>query len=375
MYEKQQLTNSVVQIESVSREKNVFIHSGLVNQGIIQLGDRFVGQVDKLSRRRAQANHTATHLLQSALKSVIDPSVGQRGSLVAFDRLRFDFNCSRPLDSDELNNIENLVNGWITEDHPIIVNTMPIDEALAAGALAMFGEKYGEIVRVIDVPGVSMELCGGTHVETTSELGLFKVISESGVASGIRRVEAVAGLAALEYLNEREAIVRQLSELFKSQSHEIVSRVLALQKEVKEKNKELAVVRESMALAKVHAYLGQTTTIGNSQVIVERLDDVDGSSMQSAAQDLIQRLGDQSAIIFGGLPESSNLSKVIFVAAFGQKLIEQGLQAGKFIGPLSKICGGGGGGRPHLAQAGGRDGTKLQEALDFAKKELENFLS
>ena len=360
----------IVAIEAVSRNRSVFVHSGRVERGSVSVGDVVHGQVDRACRRRAQANHTATHLLQSALKQVVDPGIGQAGSLVDFDRLRFDFHCPRAITAEELEQIETLINGWITEAHSLEVQEMAIEKAKAAGAVAMFGEKYADVVRVVDVPGVSMELCGGTHVSNTAEIGLFKIVSESGVAAGIRRIEAVAGAAVLAYLNERDAVVKQLGERFKAQPAEIVDRVLTLQSELKASQKALASAREELALAKSAALASQAEAIGDFQVLISRLDGVEGGGLQSAAQGLVDQLGEGAAVVLGGLPDPSDLGKVILVAAFGKGVIAKGQQAGKFIGAVAKACGGGGGGRPNLAQAGGRDGAALDAALEQAKGEL-----
>ena len=360
----------IVVIEAVSRNRSVFVHSGRVERGSVSVGDVVHGQVDRACRRRAQANHTATHLLQSALKQVVDPGIGQAGSLVDFDRLRFDFHCPRAITAEELEQIETLINGWIAEAHSLEVQEMAIEKAKAAGAVAMFGEKYADVVRVVDVPGVSMELCGGTHVSNTAEIGLFKIVSESGVAAGIRRIEAVAGAAVLAYLNERDAVVKQLGERFKAQPAEIVDRVLTLQSELKASQKALASAREELALAKSAALASQAEAIGDFQVLISRLDGVEGGGLQSAAQGLVDQLGEGAAVVLGGLPDPSDLGKVILVAAFGKGVIAKGQQAGKFIGAVAKACGGGGGGRPNLAQAGGRDGAALDAALEQAKGEL-----
>ena len=360
----------IVVIEAVSRNRSVFVHSGRVERGSVSVGDVVHGQVDRTCRRRAQANHTATHLLQSALKQVVDPGIGQAGSRVDFDRLRFDFHCPRAITAAELEQIETLINGWITEAHSLEVQEMAIEKAKAAGAVAMFGEKYADVVRVVDVPGVSMELCGGTHVSNTAEIGLFKIVSESGVAAGIRRIEAVAGAAVLAYLNERDAVVKQLGERFKAQPAEIVDRVLTLQSELKASQKALASAREELALAKSAALASQVEAIGDFQVLISRLDGVEGGGLQSAAQGLVDQLGEGAAVVLGGLPDPSDLGKVILVAAFGKGVIAKGQQAGKFIGAVAKACGGGGGGRPNLAQAGGRDGAALDAALEQAKGEL-----
>ena len=365
----------IVCIEEVTKKNNIFIHSGTIKRGVLRVNDSVTTKVDNLCRRRAKANHTATHLLQSALKIVLDPSVGQRGSLVAFDRLRFDFNSSAPVKSSELQQIENLVNKWICENHPIVIETMSKNKAIEAGALAMFGEKYGEIVRVVDVPGVSKELCGGTHVINTSELGIFKIISESGIASGIRRIEAVAGPSVLDYLNDRDIVVKQLSELFKAQPIEICERVIALQQEITDTKKDLVLAKKELALAKVLVLAKQATSIGSSKVLVERIDEIDGSALQNAASSLITQLGEDSAVILGGIPDLSIQDKVIFVAAFGAKLVSSGLNASKFIVSIARRCGGGGGGRPNLAQAGGKDASALDESLTIAKTELVRSLN
>lgn len=371
----------IVAIERVSRNRSVFVHSGRIERGSLAIGDLVTAQVDRTCRRRAQANHTATHLLQAALKQVVDPGIGQAGSLVDFDRLRFDFHCPRAVTPAELEQIEALINGWIADAHTLEVQEMAIEKAKAAGAVAMFGEKYADVVRVVDVPGVSMELCGGTHVANTAEIGLFKIVAESGVAAGIRRIEAVAGPAVLAYLNERDAVVKQLGERFKAQPGEIVERVAQLADELKATGKALAAARGELALAKAAALVAQAEPLGATpagepfQRLVARLDGVEGAGLQSAAQGLADQLGDGAAVVLGGLPDPADLGKVILVAAFGKAVIGAGLQAGKFIGAVAKACGGGGGGRPNLAQAGGRDGAALDGALELARTELQAALA
>lgn len=364
----------IVMVESVSRNRSVFVHSGRVQRGALAVGDVVHGRVDRACRRRAQANHTATHLLQAALKQEVDPGIGQAGSLVSFDRLRFDFHCPRAVTAEELERIESLINGWIADAHALEVQEMAIENAKAAGAVAMFGEKYADVVRVVDVPGVSMELCGGTHVANTAEIGLFKIVSESGVAAGIRRIEAVAGAAVLPYLNERDAVVKQLGERFKAQPGEIIERVTALQDELKATGKALAAAQAELAVAKSAALATKAVAVGDFQLLVERLDGVDGTGLQGAAQSLADQLGDGAAVVLGGLPDPADQGKVILVAAFGKAVIAQGQQAGKFIGGIAKLCGGGGGGRPNLAQAGGRDGAALASALEAASHQLRESL-
>ena len=365
----------IVAIGSVNRQRDVFVHAGTVERGQLAVGDVLTAQVDRSCRRRAQAHHTATHLLQAALKQVVDEGISQAGSLVDVDRLRFDFHCPRAVSAAELEQLEALINGWIAEAHSLEVQEMAIDAAKAAGAVAMFGEKYADVVRVVDVPGVSMELCGGTHVANTAEIGLFKIVSEAGVASGIRRIEAVAGPAVLAYLNERDGVVKQLTERFKVQPAEICERVSALQEELKGVSKALTAARSELAVAKAAALAAQAEAIGAYQLLVARLDGVEGAALQSAAQGLADQLGDGAAVVLGGLPDPADQGKVILVAAFGKAVIAAGQQAGKFIGGVAKACGGGGGGRPNLAQAGGRDGAALAGALEQAGESLRQALA
>ncbi|MCT0208739.1 alanine--tRNA ligase [Synechococcus sp. CS-1332] len=360
----------IVRIDAVSRNRSVFVHGGRIERGTLAVGEVVQARVDRSCRRRAQAHHTATHLLQAALKQVIGDGVSQAGSLVDVDRLRFDFHCPRALTPAELEQIEDLVNGWIAEAHPLEVGEMELERARAAGAVAMFGEKYGEVVRVVDVPGVSMELCGGTHVANTAEIGLFRIVAETGVAAGIRRIEAVAGPALLPYLRERDRVVRELADRFKAQPAEILERVAAQAEELRATAKELAAVRGALAVAKASALGELAETIGSHRLLVQRLDGVDGAGLQEAAQCLQQQLGVGAAVVLGGLPDPAELGKVMLVAAFGAAVVASGAKAGAFIGGIAQLCGGGGGGRPQLAQAGGRDGAALDGALVEARRRL-----
>ncbi|HEY9823857.1 MAG TPA: alanine--tRNA ligase [Stenomitos sp.] len=360
----------LVRIEDVQKESGIFIHYGRIERGLLQLGDEVTAQIDRACRRRAQANHTATHLLQAALKKLVDESISQAGSLVAFDRLRFDFNFNRGLKPEELQHVEDQINIWIAEAHDTEIAEMSLVDAKTKGAIAMFGEKYSDHVRVIDVPGVSMELCGGTHVRNTAEIGLFKIVSETGVASGVRRIEAVAGPAVLEYLNVRDVVVKELGDRFKAKPEELPERVANLQTELKQTQKQLEALKAEVALAKSTQLLSQATTIGDFKVLVATLEGVDAAALQTAAEQLLQKMG-EGAVVLGSAPEAQ---KVSLVAAFSPGVNKQGLQAGKFIGSIAKIRGGGGGGRPNLAQAGGRDPSKLQEALASAQAQLHTTL-
>ncbi len=362
--------NLVIRVEDVKKEGAFFVHFGKVERGTVEVGSKVSAKIDRACRRRAQANHTATHLLQAALKALVDDSISQAGSLVDFDRLRFDFHAPQALTPEQLQQVEKQVNTWIAEAHGADVQTMPIAEAKARGAVAMFGEKYGDDVRVIDYPGISMELCGGTHVGNTAEIGVFKIISETGVAAGIRRIEAVAGPAVLDYLEVRDRIVKDLSERFKTKPEEIGDRVTTLQNDLKTAQKDLIALKSELALVKSNQLLGSAETFGGIPVIVANLDAVEPDALKRAAERLLQKLGD-GAVVLGSVPSEG---KVSLVAAFSKPVIGKGLQAGKFIGGIAKLCGGGGGGRPNFAQAGGRDATKLPEALETAKAQLKEAL-
>lgn len=363
--------NVLVRIEDVQKEAEFFIHYGRVERGTLHGADVVNAQIDLACRRRAQAHHTATHLLQAALKKIVDDTISQAGSLVAFDRLRFDFHFARALTPEEVQAVEELVNTWIAEAHVAHVSVMGLPEAKAKGAIAMFGEKYGNEVRVLDVRGVSMELCGGTHVSNTAEIGLFKIVAETGVAAGIRRIEAIAGPAVLEYLNVREAIVKDLSDRFKVKPEEIPDRITALQTELKTTQKQLDTAKSQLALAKADSLLATAKAVGPFKILVAQLDGVDPESLKTAAEQLQQKL-QEGAVVLGSAPEPG---KVSLVAAFSPKVVKQGLQAGKFIGAIAKLCGGGGGGRPNLAQAGGRDESQLPHALETAEQQLVQELS
>nr|APP88148.1 alanyl-tRNA synthetase [Paulinella micropora] len=364
--------NLKIAIDSVFHCRGLFVHSGRIQAGKVRIGDSVRAQVDYRLRRKVQAHHTATHLLQAALKKLIDSSITQAGSLVDFDHLRFDFHYSDHIPVDKLNDIENLINDWIAESHLLEVSQMKLEQAKAKGAIAMFGEKYGAEVRVIDVPGLSMELCGGTHVTNTGEIGLFKIISEAGVASGIRRIEAIAGTAVLPYLNERDTLTKELGDQLKVPVHQLVTRIETLQEELKATNKSLTLARSALVSSQAMALISNVENVNDFQILVASLNEVEASLLQTAAKELQEKLGDNSAICLGSVSESG---KVNFVAVFGKNVVNIGQHAGKFVGSIAKICGGGGGGRPSIAQAGGRDKESFEHALQIAKQELISFLN
>ena len=237
----------------------------------------------------------------------------------------------------------------------------------------MFGEKYGDIVRVVDVPGVSMELCGGTHVRNTSEVGSFKIINELGISSGIRRIEALSGQLVLDYFKERDETVDKLSDLLKASPSKLFERVSSLQSELITKNKEIQKMKDEIAYFKYSSLSSSANKIGLFSLIISQLDGLDGNSLQSAALDLTSKLGDKSVVILGGIPDKEN-RKLLFVVSFGEDLVKRGMHAGKLINDISRICSGGGGGKPNFAQAGAKDIDKLNDALEYARKDLRTKL-
>lgn len=368
--EKDGKQNAVIEIKDVQKSLgNIFVHKGTIKQGSVEVGKEIDAAVDAKLRQGAKAHHTATHLLQAALKSVIGSETSQAGSLVDFDRLRFDFNFHRPLSEEELMEIESLVNQWIGNTTHLETKVMALQDAKNAGAIAMFGEKYGEQVRVVEVPGVSMELCGGTHVSNTAEIRGFKIISEQGIASGIRRIEAVAGDAFVEYVCTRDNYMRRLCSSLKVKAEDVNSRVETILEELRTTRNEVSSLRSKIAVLKAASLASKARTVEphNVRIVVENMGDVDADGLKSAAEYLVDILQDPAAVILGSSPGDG---KVSLVAAFSPGVVKLGMQAGKFVGCIAKLCGGGGGGKPNFAQAGGRKAENLPGALEKARDEI-----
>lgn len=358
----------------------VFVHTGTVVAAPAEAAGADIAsvsvkaEVDPALRRRARCNHTSTHLLQSALREVLGAEVAQAGSLVDFDRLRFDFNCPVPPTAQQVAEVERIVNGWIWQALPLATKEMGLQEAKGAGALAMFGEKYSERVRVVSVAeGVSMELCGGTHVGNTAEIGMFKIISETGIASGVRRIEAVSGPALYAYFSEREAVIKGLSASLKVQPDKIQGRVTAMSDDLRRLSAELEAAKAALAITKCESLADGATDIGGVRAVVAKVEGIDGAALGPAALKLLERLGDPSAVVLAST--MADTGKVNFTAAFSPAAVKKGLAAGKLLGAVAKACGGGGGGKPAFAQAGGNDASKLDAAMDLARSELEKALA
>jgi alanyl-tRNA synthetase len=318
--------------------------------------------VDAERRRHIMRNHTATHLLQAALRTVVGEHVHQKGSLVAPDRLRFDFTHTQPVTPEELERVEALVNEEILADAPVAVHQdIPIAEAKARGAMALFGEKYGDHVRMIEIPGFSLELCGGTHLQRTSQVGLFKIVSEGGVSAGVRRIEAVTGRGAIDFVNDVENRLEQVAGLLKSNPRDVLIAAEKLTKERADLQKQIQKLKTQGAGSadlNTESVAGVTLVTGKLQGDAESL---------SALADRTAQQQKSAVVVLAG----ENEGKVVFVAKVTPDLVQRGFHAGSIVREVAKAAGGGGGGRPDFAQAGGRDASKIGEALAKARELVE----
>ncbi|MGE7273144.1 alanine--tRNA ligase [Brevibacillus panacihumi] len=336
------------------------VHSVLIEAGTLRKGDEVRAEVNRDARLAITKNHTATHLLHQALKDVLGTHVNQAGSLVAPERLRFDFTHISAITPEELERIERIVNEKVWENLLVDISNKPIAEAKAMGAMALFGEKYGDIVRVVQVGDYSLELCGGCHVSNTAEIGLFKIVSESGIGAGTRRIEAVTGRGAYQFLNQQFAILKDVAHALKAPVlTEAPARVEGLQQQLKEVQRENESLRAKLGNIEAASLTDQLQTVEGIQVLAARVSASDMDNLRGMVDELKNKLG--SAVIVLG---SVDGDKVNLVAGVTKDLMDRGIHAGKIIKEVATRCGGGGGGRPDMAQAGGKDPSKLQEALD-----------
>lgn len=332
-------------------------HRVKVSSGTLGTGARVEAKVDSDRRQRIVHNHSATHLLHAALRTVLGEHVQQKGSLVAPDRLRFDFAHGQPLSVTELEQIERLVNAQIQANAAAVTRDMSFDDAVAAGAMAFFGDKYGAEVRVLNIGEFSLELCGGTHVDRAGDIGLFKIVSETGIAAGVRRVEAVAGMAAIDKVEATDALVRELGKLLKGGQEDLPGKVSQLLDKNRRLEKEIETLRARLASGGASDLTSQVREVAGIQVLSARLDGVDAKSLRDAVDRMKDKLG--SGVVVLGTVEDG---KVRLVAGVTKDLTGK-LRAGDVIGPVAERVGGRGGGRPDLAQAGGNDPDALDGAL------------
>jgi alanyl-tRNA synthetase len=335
------------------------VHHGKVEQGVINVGDTLTLTIDVERRQRIRANHSATHLLHRALKVVLGETVNQQGSLVQPDLLRFDFSHFNPMSREEVDRVEDLVNGWVRDNQASQTQIMGIAQAKAAGAVALFNEKYGEKVRVVTVHPESTELCGGTHVLRSGDIGFFKVQQESSVASGVRRIVALTGAAAVAYTRTQERYLHHAAELVKASPAELPKRIEASTKRLKELEKKLeeAQLRASSGAAKGGE---QVQEVNGIRVLTQRIDPADANIFKQLADRYRDQL--KSGVI--GLGGETSDGKALIVVAATKDLVERGFKAGEAVRVMAAELGGKGGGKPDLAQAGGNDPSKIPEAFE-----------
>lgn len=343
--------------------KGQHIHRVLVKNGRLTVGDQVKAMVDMPFRTSVIRNHTATHLLHQALKDVLGDHVNQAGSLVTPDRLRFDFSHFNAVNEEELIEIEQIVNEKVWASLSLEINNKKIEEAKEMGAMALFGEKYGDIVRVVQISDYSMELCGGCHVRNTSEIGLFKITSEGGIGAGTRRIEAVTSKNAYEFLNNKLDILHASAQMVKVNEEKLPERIEGLYRDIKELQKENESLSAKLSNVEASSILDQVDSINDIQLLAQKVNVKDMNQLRNMVDDLKQKLG--SGII---LLAAENNQKVQLAAGVSKDLIQRGLHAGNLIKQAAQVCGGGGGGRPDMAQAGGKDPDKIDEALLFAKQ-------
>ena len=337
-------------------------HMGEVTEGLVQVGEMACASIDVELRMASSRNHSATHLLHKALRTVLGTHVEQAGSYVSAERLRFDFTHFAAMTADEIKEVERLVNDAIFASYDVHTDEMSIDEARNRGAMALFGEKYGEVVRVVDMGGYSIELCGGAHLKNTAQVGSFKILSENGVAAGVRRIEAVTGKEALKHYQAQEDEIKEICRLVKSTPDKLISRLEQLLAEQKETAKELEKLKAKMAGGAADEMLNSKVEIGGVAVLAAEVKDMDGNALRTMGDQLKQKLGSGVVVLASGKDGKVNL-----MAMATDDVVKKGVHAGNIIKAAAAVCGGGGGGRPNMAQAGGKDASKIADALEKAK--------
>jgi alanyl-tRNA synthetase len=359
---QQALTVLVTDTQKVG---DLIIHDCVYDQGEgLSVGDSLTASVDDVRRHSIKAHHSATHLVHASLKKVLGHEVAQAGSQVGPEGARFDFSFNRGMSTDELNRVEALVNQWVLEGYGGGVESMAIDAAKAAGAVAMFGEKYGDTVRVVSFGGHSMELCGGTHVNHTSEIGLVKLNQEGAVAAGVRRLEFVAGFEAYRQFRQSENTLKSVSLELKARPHELMERVRKLQDDIKQRDKALRLLEVKAVLAMKPSLIEAAAVLAMSSegtVLVKHLfNETPPEALKTLGEAVMNEAPVPLVLVLG----SVNEGKAVILVWVSEPLVKTGINAGSIVKSLAQACGGGGGGKPAFAQAGGKDGHALSAALN-----------
>jgi alanyl-tRNA synthetase len=339
----------------------LIVHKGRVKKGRFHVGDKVRLVVDAKRRQRTRLNHSATHILHAVLREQLGPHVRQAGSLVEPDRLRFDFTHTGPIADDKLAAIEETVNDRVRADATVTVEETSYDEAVRKGALAFFGDKYGDRVRVVKIGDFSSELCGGTHIHRSGEIGIFKLPFETGVAAGVRRIEALTGEGALDLIRQYEDKLKEIGFLVRANADDTVDKVRKLLDRQRELEKEIEKLRGQLEKDQLPEILAKKQSVDGANFVVSRVDGVDGKQLREIADTIKEKLGSAVVVL-----ASANDTNVNLVAAVTQDLTRR-YHAGKIIKELASMVGGGGGGRADFAQAGGKEPSKLDDALSRAE--------
>ncbi len=351
-------------IDTKKTSKGIVLMVGDVTEGIAKVDSNVHAKIDSKRRNNIRRNHSVTHLLHKALKEVLGTHVNQAGSLVRDDYMRFDFTHFEAISSEDLKKIEEIVNEEIYKALPVDTIITNPEEAAKLGAVGLFEEKYGDIVRVVKMGDFSIELCGGTHVKNTSEIGMFKILQEGGISSGVRRVECITGPAVYKYLNENLAQIDRISKLVKANKSEIEHKIETTQTELKEVQKEIESIKKDKAKSEIDNVLDSKFEIDEGFGLVYKFENMDVATLRDLADSVKDKLG-KAVVVFATINEG----KLNFVAAASNEISKK-YNAGNIVREVAKICGGSGGGRPTMATAGASDLTKVDEALDFAKELL-----
>ncbi len=359
---------AVFSVTDTKKQGDAFAHIGKVVSGAFKVGDEVTAEVDAARRRAIVLNHSATHLMHAALRTVLGEHVQQKGSLVTPERLRFDFSQPEPVTPEQLREVERLVNEEIRHNRAAQVQEMSMDDALEAGAMALFGEKYGDQVRVVNI-GFSTELCGGTHVERAGDIGMFKIVSESGIAAGVRRIEAVTGAEALRLIEEQEARLAQIASMLKSDPASVDKRVAQLVERERSLEREVAALKSKMASQAGSSLVDKAQEIHGIKVLAASLDGTDPKSLREMADKLKNQLG-KAVVVLAAV----NDGKVSLVAGVTKAETDK-LKAGELVNVVASQVGGKGGGRPDMAMAGGNDPAGLQQALEAVPAWVEEKLA
>lgn len=353
--------NVFIVADTSKNADGIYLHAGSVSKGIISVGDKVNASLNEKRREAIMKNHTAAHLLQAALRQVLGNHVEQAGQLVNEHEVRFDFTHFNPMTSDEIKHVEFLVNDFIMKAVPVEMKEMPIEEAKKLGAMMLFGEKYGDIVRVVKAGDFSLEFCGGTHVANSGQIGLFKIVSESSVAAGVRRIQAVTGFGLLKYLNAGENLVKAVSSILKTGESEIQHRITAVVNELHEKDKTIQKLNVELSKLKSADAFSKPVKIGDIELYVGRVDGTTPDALRKMGDELKEKSGNTVGIIAGVLGDKASI-----VAVSAKDAVAMGVKAGDLVREVAKLAGGGGGGRPDSAMAGAKDITKLDDALSKA---------